>query len=714
VQNDAWFRRWLSSSAGSLGLVLLFAVIFFGLQRFTFLLRFPPYERTTLWAPGALTFTALMLSPYRQWWRYYLGLCLGAYSAYYGDRQIPESTALFTAQFHFATVAGGVWGIRRMTQQAPFTSIGAMIVFVITAGLIVPLATTLPKDVVTWLTGGNILWPATIRTFLCVALGMVIATPAFATTLLQFPEWLRRSRWTEKVEALILATVLLSVGALVFTSIVDTDAIPTLVYVPIPILLWATIRFELAGASWALLAIAYLSTANAVRGIGPFVQGAPDDHVLHLQLFLLSLSLPLLFMAIMVQEQRKSHALLIHESEKKRKLEDRFRLVVESTPNAMLIVESAGTIVLVNQQTERWFGRTREQCVGMNFKKLLPQRFQESFSEELRSCLGGVLTDEAKTKECYGLRHGGEEFPIELSLISLDSDHDRLVLISILDLTERRKAEETRRELIHANRLATLSELTASIAHEINQPLAAILSNAEAGELLLEDSTPPLEDLKTILADIRNDDLRASEVIRKLRKLMSRGEVEKSCVEVQSVLQDVIAFVRTETRRRGIEVILTVPAESLYVCGDRTHLQQVLLNLIANSVEAMSGSVEVRRLQITVKSSHPMVVVTVADTGPGIPAEQLNRIFDRFYSTKKEGMGIGLAISKSLIEEHGGKIWVESIEGQGTLFGFQIPESGHDEAMPSLETTPCFQQLQSVFSSSTVSPAATQYPAATQ
>ncbi len=696
VHKNGWVRNAVRSGAGSLALALLFAVLFFGLQRFTFLFRFPPYERTTLWAPGALTFTALLLSSYRHWWRYYLGLCLGAYSAYYGDRQIPESTALFTAQFHFATVALGVWGIRQITQKTPFTSIGAMIVFVVTAGLVVPLATTLPKDLMTWLSGGIIVWPATIRTFLCVALGMVIATPAFATTLLQLPAWLRQSPWMEKVEALVLAAILLTVGGLVFTSAVDTDAIPTLVYVPIPILLWATIRFELAGASWALLAIAYLSTANAVRGIGPFIRGAPDDHVLHLQLFLLALSLPLLFMAIMVQEQRKSHALLIHESENKRKLEDRFRLVVESTPNAMLIVESAGTIVLVNQQTERWFGTTREQCVGMNFNKLLPQRFQDLFLEELRSCLSGVFPEEAKTKECYGLRYGGEEFPIELSLIPLDSDLDRLVLISILDLTERRKAEETRRELIHANRLATLSELTASIAHEINQPLAAILSNAEAGELLLEDSTPPLDDLKTILADIRNDDLRAGEVIRKLRKLMSRGEVEKSCVEVQSVIQDVIAFVRTETRRRGIEVSLTVPSESLYISGDRTHLQQVLLNLIANSVEAMSGNVEVRHLQIAVKSSHSMVVVTVADTGPGIPVEQLSRIFDRFYSTKREGMGIGLAISKTLIEEHGGKIWVESVEGKGALFGFQIPESGHDEELPSLETAPKLTQHYSV------------------
>jgi PAS domain S-box-containing protein len=666
-------ERWISRYAQPLALILLFGMMFLGLQKLTFLLRFPPHERTTFWAPGALTFTALLLSPWQQWWRYYVGLCIGAYLAFYKDPEIPESTALFAAQFHFATVAAGVYAMRRITAQKPFSTLSAMVVFVLTAGVAVPLATTIPTELANWFQSGSIEWPVSIRTFLCVALGMVIATPAFATAVTETPRWVQQAKWGKLSEAAILALLLLLVTGLVFTARVDIQALPALIYVPIPILLWATIRFGVAGASWALLCIAYLSTATAINGMGPFVDGTVDDHVLQLQLFLLALSLPLLIMATIVQERRRSHNLFVEEYESRRKLENRIRLVVESTPNAIAIAHLDGSLALVNQPIERWFGFSRDELLGSSLQKLLPERFHSSLKHEMEACLKSSTSHKPRVAEYLGLRKDRSEFPLEMSFVPLDEGTSRLALICMLDLTERRKSEEARRELVHANRLATVSELTASIAHELNQPLAAILSNAEAGELMLEESQPALEELKTILADIRNDDLRASEVIRKLRNLMRRGEMEKSSICIDTLINEVIAIVRAEAQRKRIEVSLSVPTKALHVYGDRTHLQQVLLNLVANGIEAMATSEHPRKLHIATTTADGFAKFTVTDTGPGIAAENLQRIFERFYSTKQDGMGIGLAIAKSLIEEHGGEIWVESGEGQGATFGFKIP-----------------------------------------
>jgi C4-dicarboxylate-specific signal transduction histidine kinase len=254
-------------------------------------------------------------------------------------------------------------------------------------------------------------------------------------------------------------------------------------------------------------------------------------------------------------------------------------------------------------------------------------------------------------------------------------------LVAVTDNTERQRAEEARRELIHASRLAALSEFTASIAHEINQPLGAILSNADAAEMLLESPTPPLDEVRRILVDIRNDDLRASNVIRSLRALLRRGEVERNPVEINRLVREVATILRAEALRRGIEVRVELAATDLEVLGDRVHLQQVLLNLIINGMEAMQDSHEEKQLRISTVRQGDEVLVSVADRGCGVSPESIPRLFDRFFSTKKEGMGLGLAISRSLVEEHGGRIWVENASERGTIVRFSLPLD------PTLETT---------------------------
>jgi two-component system sensor kinase FixL len=660
------------------------------LQRLTFFLRFPPYERTTFWVPGALTFSALLLTPVSHWWKYYVGLCLGAVAGYYGDSQISHWLALLAAPFHFVAVATGVKLMRRIMPDLPFSSVNDMLVFVPFACLVIPLATSIPIDIIRWAAGAEDQFSIAVRSVLCVSLGLLIASPAFSTAFMNGREWILTSSWMRKLEAVTIGVCLLVVGQLVFSSSVGAGTLPALIYAPIPILLWAALRFEVSGVSWALLAIAYQSTWNAINQRGPFVGETADDNVLQMQLFLLALSLPLLFAAAGVRERRRAFVLLLSEVDERRRMENRFRLVVESTPNAMLIVDPDGQIMLANKQSERMFGYSETELLEQKLEQLLPERLRPRLIRQCRLVFQQPdRSVEDNIPEWFAACKNGREFPVEIGFTPLEALGGSLLLVVFVDITALKKAEEAEKEMVHASRLAMLSEFTASIAHEINQPLGAILSNADAAEMLLNSDPPPLDEVRQILSDIRNDDLRASDVIRKLRALLRRGEFAPELINLNSVVTDAAVILRAEARRRGIEIKIHLADNLPPVLGDRVHLQQVLLNLMVNGMEAMSESDGLRRLRITTDQRDGEVQIAVADSGSGVAAADLPHLFDRFFSTKQEGMGMGLPISRTLIEEHGGRIWADNQPGSGAIFRFCLPIQS-----PRISNIPVISSLQ--------------------
>jgi signal transduction histidine kinase len=257
-------------------------------------------------------------------------------------------------------------------------------------------------------------------------------------------------------------------------------------------------------------------------------------------------------------------------------------------------------------------------------------------------------------------------------------------LISIL-LHERKKrnhAEQEARnrvsELAHANRQASAGELSSSIAHELNQPLGAILTNAETAELILQSPLPDLQELKEILADIKRDDLRANEVIQRLRSFLKRTPFELKDVDLNGVMREVFGFLAVQASARNIALYLQPAPGELKVKGDPVQLQQVILNLIVNSMEAMAampyGRAVIGRTELNGSAS---AVISISDSGPGIQPEKLAEVFDPFFTTKQQGMGIGLSIARTIVQAHRGKIWAENQPEGGAVFHLSMPLALH-------------------------------------
>jgi C4-dicarboxylate-specific signal transduction histidine kinase len=255
-----------------------------------------------------------------------------------------------------------------------------------------------------------------------------------------------------------------------------------------------------------------------------------------------------------------------------------------------------------------------------------------------------------------------------------------------MDITDRKRAEsevreserryrEVEMELAHANRVATMGQLSASIAHEVNQPIAAAITNANAALRWLSARPPDLEETRQALGRIVNDGNRAGEVIGRIRDLIKKAPPRKDSLEINEAILEVVALIRGEVAKNHVSVLTQLPDGLPLIQADRVQLQQVILNLIINAVEAMSGKgEEARELLISTGRAEPDgVLVAVRDSGPGLTAASFERLFEAFYTTKPDGLGMGLSICRSIIEAHGGRLWATANTPHGAVFQFTVP-----------------------------------------
>ena len=241
--------------------------------------------------------------------------------------------------------------------------------------------------------------------------------------------------------------------------------------------------------------------------------------------------------------------------------------------------------------------------------------------------------------------------------------------------------QEQRDQLAHVGRVSAMGQLASSLAHELNQPLGAILRNAEAGEMFLQQDPPDLNELRAILSDIRKDDERAGAVLDRIRSFLKRRNIRPGAVALEEVIAEVVSFVSADASSRQVQVLTEVEPGLPTVLGDRVQLQQVLLNLVLNAIDSISAShSRPRRVALRAFRNAQHVEVSVSDTGTGISAEAMQRLFEPFFTTRRHGMGIGLSISRTIIEVHGGRIWAENSPAGGAVFRFVLPVQARVES----------------------------------
>lgn len=272
-------------------------------------------------------------------------------------------------------------------------------------------------------------------------------------------------------------------------------------------------------------------------------------------------------------------------------------------------------------------------------------------------------------------RHYWWQIGLTLAVVAAQA----ILIAALLSQRRRRRlaeqAEQTQRtELARAARRATAGELTGAIAHEVNQPLGAILTNVDTAELMLDSGRDRSDELRAILANIRRDDLRASEVIQRLRELLGNQKFERKEFDFNGVVDELEAILRAEARRRGVTIQIQRAPEALAMMGDRIQMQQVLINLVLNAMDAVADEPEGRRtVAVSVAKSDNGALLTVRDHGHGVAPEHRTKLFESFFSTKRSGMGLGLSIARTIVEAHGGRIWVDTAPEKGAVFQAEIP-----------------------------------------
>jgi signal transduction histidine kinase len=274
-----------------------------------------------------------------------------------------------------------------------------------------------------------------------------------------------------------------------------------------------------------------------------------------------------------------------------------------------------------------------------------------------------------------------EHWPAIVGVLFIIASQGTIIAGLLVERRRRRAAEREARlrllEVVHLNQSATVGALSASIGHELNQPLSAIRSNAEAGVLILQRATPDLDLVRHILTDIRDDDTRASDIISRMRGLLrKRSEIARHEFDVNEVVKSAAQILHADAERRGVELVIRPAARELRVLADRVHLQQVILNLATNAMDAMlDPSLAERRLVFqTALTEQSKVEVEIADTGRGIPGDQLAKVFETFYTTKPAGTGLGLSIARAILEIYDGRIWADNAaDGGGAVFRFVLP-----------------------------------------
>jgi two-component system sensor kinase FixL len=358
--------------------------------------------------------------------------------------------------------------------------------------------------------------------------------------------------------------------------------------------------------------------------------------------------------------------------------EAHLRSIIETVPDGMVVIDERGIVQSFSATAARMFGYEEDEVVGRNVSMLMPSPHRENHDSYLARYLAtGERRIIGVGRVVAGLRKDGSTFPIELAVGEVKGERRRLFTGFVRDLTERQRTErrlqEVQSELSHVSRLTEMGQMASALAHELNQPLTAVTNYIQAVSRLLAMENPNVGRAREVTASALGQVIRASDILRRLRDFMRKGESERRAENVAKLIEEASALALIGARERGVRVQLRVAADLPEALCDKVQVQQVVVNLVRNAMEAMEGS-ERRELSIVASLDEDgAIAVAVADTGPGIAPEIAERLFQPFVTTKAQGMGVGLSICRSIVEAHGGRLAAAPDPAGGTVFSFSLP-----------------------------------------
>src|SRR4249919_4013481 len=353
--------------------------------------------------------------------------------------------------------------------------------------------------------------------------------------------------------------------------------------------------------------------------------------------------------------------------------------ILDTVPDAMIVIDERGTIHSFSSAAERLFGFAPAEVIGTNIKRLMPTPYRENHDGYLERYL---RTGEKRIigigRVVVGERKGGSTFPMELAVGEMRSGSGRFFTGFVRDLTERQQTEarlqELQSELVHISRLTAMGEMASTLAHELNQPLSAIANYMKGSRRLLENSTDENSAMMRDAMDKAAEQaIRAGQIIRRLRDFVARGESEMRVESLSKLIEEAGALGLTGAREQGVFLRFHLDPTCDLVLADRVQIQQVLVNLFRNALEAMAVSTHRELIASNTKAADDMIEIAVADSGSGFAGNALANLFQPFFTTKETGMGVGLSISRTIIETHGGRMWAETNKSGGATFRFTLP-----------------------------------------